>query len=230
MEPEGSLPYPQVPATCPYPVPDESSPYPRILLPEHQSYYPPIYVWVSQVVSFPQVSPPKPCTSLSSPPHVLHAPPISIFSILSPEQYLVSSTDHSTPQYSLLHLSGIKAIFADFKTKEYGTSIFVGCSNVKNSTVWNRSYKSQSGQFVLQSAVSFLVTIRSFYRTRKLQTDTQTILTMCKWTRPVGAQWCVLWRNALHNKLNVICAIKRYAVKTCGGLQRYSSTCSYPWH
>jgi hypothetical protein len=34
------------------------------------------------VVSFPQVSPPKPCTRLYSPPDVLHAPPISFFSNL----------------------------------------------------------------------------------------------------------------------------------------------------
>ena len=32
-------------------------------------YYPPIYAWVSPVVSFPQVSPPKPCTHLSPPPY-----------------------------------------------------------------------------------------------------------------------------------------------------------------
>jgi len=37
--------------------------------------------WVFQVVSFPQVSPPKPCRHLSSDPYVLHAPPISFFSI-----------------------------------------------------------------------------------------------------------------------------------------------------
>jgi len=49
---------------------------------------------VSQVISFPQVSPPKPCIRLSSPPYVLHSPPISFFSIWSPEQYWVSSTDH----------------------------------------------------------------------------------------------------------------------------------------
>ena len=30
--------------------------------------------WVSKVVSFPQVSPPKPCICLSSPPYVLHGP------------------------------------------------------------------------------------------------------------------------------------------------------------
>jgi len=41
-----------------------------------------------------QVSPPKPCRGLSSSPYVLHAPPISFFSILSTAQYLVSSTDH----------------------------------------------------------------------------------------------------------------------------------------
>jgi len=39
-------------------------------------YYIPIYAWVYQVVSFPQVSPPKTCTHLSSPPQVLHSPPI----------------------------------------------------------------------------------------------------------------------------------------------------------
>jgi hypothetical protein len=34
MEPEGSLPHSQVPATCPYPEPARSRPYPHILLPE----------------------------------------------------------------------------------------------------------------------------------------------------------------------------------------------------
>ena len=40
---------------------------------------------VSQVVSFPQVSPPNPCIRLSSPPYPLHA----LLFILSPEQYWV---------------------------------------------------------------------------------------------------------------------------------------------
>ena len=35
-------------------------------------YYPPIYAWVFQVISFPQVSPPKSCMRLSCPSHVLH--------------------------------------------------------------------------------------------------------------------------------------------------------------
>jgi hypothetical protein len=38
MEPEGSLPYSQVPATCPYPEPTPSSPHDPLQLPEHPSY------------------------------------------------------------------------------------------------------------------------------------------------------------------------------------------------
>jgi len=54
----------------------------------------PICAWVFQVVSFHQDTPPKPCIRLSSLPHVLHAPPISFFSISSAEKYWVRSTDH----------------------------------------------------------------------------------------------------------------------------------------
>ena len=38
--------------------------------------------------------PPKPCMRFSSPPYALYALPIPFFSILSPEQYWVRSTDH----------------------------------------------------------------------------------------------------------------------------------------
>ena len=76
MEAEGSLPHSQMAATCPYPDPAPSSPCPEIPLPEDPSqYYPLIYAWVFQVVSFPQVSPPKPCIHLCCPPYVLHARP-----------------------------------------------------------------------------------------------------------------------------------------------------------
>jgi hypothetical protein len=43
------------------------------------------------VISFLQVSPPKPCIGLSFHPYGLHVPPISLFSILSPAQYWVRS-------------------------------------------------------------------------------------------------------------------------------------------
>jgi len=38
MEPEVSLPHLQVPATFPYPHPDQSSPYPQIPIPEDTSF------------------------------------------------------------------------------------------------------------------------------------------------------------------------------------------------
>ena len=103
MEPEGSLPQSQVPTTIPYSESARSSPYPSIPLPEDPSlYYPPVYAWVSQVVSFLQVSQPKPYIRFLSPPYALHARPISLSSILSPEQYWVRSTDHYTPHYVVL--------------------------------------------------------------------------------------------------------------------------------
>ena len=57
MEPESSSPYPQVPATRPYPEPTPSSPHDPLQLPEDPSeYYPPTYVLVSPMTSFPQAS------------------------------------------------------------------------------------------------------------------------------------------------------------------------------
>ena len=68
---------------------------PHIPIPEDPSkYYPPIYACVFQIVTFPQVSQSKPCTHLSSPPNMLHVPLISCFSVVSPEQYCVRSTDN----------------------------------------------------------------------------------------------------------------------------------------
>ena len=102
MEPKGSSPHSQAHATCPYPELAPSSPHTHIPLPEDPSkYYPPIYAWVSPVVSFPQVSPPKPCTHLSPPPYALHAPPISFFLILSPAQYWMRTTDYSAQRCNI---------------------------------------------------------------------------------------------------------------------------------
>jgi hypothetical protein len=43
--------------------------------------------------------PTKPCIHLYSPPYMLHAPSITLFSIWSPEQYLVRNGDHQAPHY-----------------------------------------------------------------------------------------------------------------------------------
>ena len=66
MEPEGSLPYSQLPATCPYPEPTPSSLHPLPLPEDPSQYYPPIYVWVSPMASFPRVSPLGPCAHISN--------------------------------------------------------------------------------------------------------------------------------------------------------------------
>ena len=58
------------------------------------SIYPPIYAWVSQMVSILQFSRPKSCIHLYPPPYALDAPPISFFSILSSELQCMWCTDH----------------------------------------------------------------------------------------------------------------------------------------
>jgi hypothetical protein len=58
-------------------------PPPPFPLPEDPSkYYPPIYAWVFQVVSFLKVSPPKSCVYLSFLPYMLHAPPVSFSDVI----------------------------------------------------------------------------------------------------------------------------------------------------
>ena len=54
------------------------------------------------MVSFPPVSPPRPYTLPSPHPYAApHAQPISFFSILSPAQYWVSSTNHLAPRFAI---------------------------------------------------------------------------------------------------------------------------------
>ena len=97
MEPEGSLPQSQVPATCPDPEPDQSMHHPPswryiLILSSHLCLGLPSSLFLTG-------TPPKPCIRLSSPPYALHAPPISFFSIWSPVQYWVRITDHEAPHY-----------------------------------------------------------------------------------------------------------------------------------
>jgi hypothetical protein len=76
MEPEGSLPHLQAPATCLYPEPEQSSQcLPSQLMKIYFNIIPPVYVSVFQVVSFPQVSPPKLCVHFSCPPYMPPPPP-----------------------------------------------------------------------------------------------------------------------------------------------------------
>ena len=81
----------------PPPVPILSQLHPVPTTPSH--FLKTHHVLVSPVVSFPQVSPPKPCAHLSLPPYVPHAPPISYFCILSNAQYWVRSTEYTIGKF-----------------------------------------------------------------------------------------------------------------------------------
>ena len=63
MEPEGSSPHSQELATFPCPELDQFSPCPHPTSWKSILILASIYVWVFQEVSFPQVSPPKPCNN-----------------------------------------------------------------------------------------------------------------------------------------------------------------------
>ena len=56
------------------------------------------------VVSFPPVSPPRPYIPPFPHPYAPHAQPISFFSILSPAQYWVRSTNHLAPRYAIEYI------------------------------------------------------------------------------------------------------------------------------
>jgi len=79
MEPKGSLLHSQLPVTFPYPEPVRSGPCPHIPLPAGPPYIIiPSSPGCSKWSLSPQISLPKPCVHLSSPPYVLHPPPISL--------------------------------------------------------------------------------------------------------------------------------------------------------
>ena len=99
MKPKVSLPHIRVSATCPYPEPDHSTPYlPSNFLNTYLNIVLPSTPESSKWFLSPQVSPPKCCMNLSSPPYMLHAPPFSFF-IWSPEQYWICNTDHYALPY-----------------------------------------------------------------------------------------------------------------------------------
>ena len=101
MEPEGSLTYLQAPVACPYPQPDQSRPCP----PPHPTSWRFMLILSSHLRLglpgglFPSNFSTKTLYTTPSPQYFLHAPPISFFSIWSPRQYWVRSTDHEAPHY-----------------------------------------------------------------------------------------------------------------------------------
>jgi len=98
-ETPNSSPHSQLPTKCHNSEPDQSSSRPPpSLLEELSQYYPSFYVYVFQVVSFHQVSTPKPYMHFSH-SYVSHDPPISFLLIWSPEKYMMRRTHHKSPFY-----------------------------------------------------------------------------------------------------------------------------------
>jgi hypothetical protein len=82
LEPEGSSPHSQKPATDPYPGPVEATPHTPSKSPQDPFWsHPPIYTSVFRVDFFIRDFAPKPCTLFSPVPFVPHVPPIS-FSLI----------------------------------------------------------------------------------------------------------------------------------------------------
>ena len=78
--------------------------YPAIPLPGYPfQYYPPIYTWVFQIVSFPPVHHQNLHATLNSPIPATW-PAMTFFSVLSPEQYCVSRTDWKVSHYVVFPL------------------------------------------------------------------------------------------------------------------------------
>jgi hypothetical protein len=76
MQPEGSLPYLQVPAICPYPESTPSSPHHPTNILNFNLLFSHLRLGFPNCL-FPSVFPPTPSTHLSTPPYTLHALPIS---------------------------------------------------------------------------------------------------------------------------------------------------------
>jgi len=99
MEPDGLSPDSQQPAACPYHEADQSISCPIALPGDLFWYYPPIYVWIFQVVSFPSGLSTKTLYAFLISPIRATCPANLVLLYLITKKYLVSSTDHKAPCY-----------------------------------------------------------------------------------------------------------------------------------
>ena len=102
------------------------------------------------MVSFFPVSPARPYTPPSPHPNAPHAQPISFFSILSPAQNWVSSTNHSSSLCNLLHSPVISSLLVPnilLNTMFSNTLSFLSSRNVNDQV--SHAYKTTGKIIVL---------------------------------------------------------------------------------
>ena len=140
------------------------------------------------MVSFPPVSPPRPYTLPSPHPYAPHAQPIPFFSILSPAQYWVSSTNHLAARYAissipLLHCQRARLripclLFHLFLTKHIvHLQAHISISNpVTYQYVAARTPLSQNRKIHTSLVIEFFFFSKRFKIT-KLYQDTQRVVT-----------------------------------------------------
>ena len=98
------------------------------------------------MVTFPPVSPPRPYTLPFPHPYAPHAQPISFFSILSPAQYWVRSTNHLGPRYSPV-TSSLLGLNILLNTLFSNTSSFLSSRNISDQV--SHPYKTTGKIIVL---------------------------------------------------------------------------------
>jgi len=142
MEPESSLPHSQMPVTCPYLKPDQSSPYPHIPLPEDPSWYPPIYTWIFQVVPFNHISPLKPCIGHFSPPRAICSAHLIILDMTSRIIFSEQYRSLSPSFCSFLHSRFTSSLLGpnNLRCNPFSNTLSL-CSALKFSNQVSHSYK-----------------------------------------------------------------------------------------
>ena len=101
---------------------------------------PPFCSYVFQVVSFPQVTPQKPCMHFSCPPYVAHALPISFFFDLTHSKYLLRSMNRKAPLYAISSSSQISSparyCSTPLSTLNVREQVSCTCKTTTRITVW----------------------------------------------------------------------------------------------
>ena len=101
------------------------------------------------MVSFPPVSPPRPYSPPFPHPYAPHTQPISFFSILSPAQYWVRSTNHLAPRYAISITKALLVTTVHGKCRHLNSALFYSRVLARPSR-WIEAFQGQYILFVFR--------------------------------------------------------------------------------